>query len=75
MLVSKNIQLLCRRVFKNSNKIKIQEQCERSLSSLEAKERRNELFSLEKKRQRENVGRIEKIEVRYLRTPEDVTHR
>ncbi|XP_026477028.1 39S ribosomal protein L39, mitochondrial-like [Ctenocephalides felis] len=73
MLVSKNIQLLCRRVFKNSNKIKIQQQCERSLSSLEAKERRNELFTLEKKRQREDVGRIEKIEVRYLGTPEDVT--
>lgn len=33
----------------------------------------NELFNLEKKRQREAVGRIEKIEVRYLGLPEDMT--
>lgn len=33
----------------------------------------NELFDLEKKRQRDAVGRIEKIEVRYLGTPEDTT--
>lgn len=34
---------------------------------------RNELFDAEQKRQREQVGRIEKIEVRYLGVPEDVT--
>lgn len=33
----------------------------------------SELFDLEKKRQREAVGRIEKIEVRYLGLPEDIT--
>lgn len=33
----------------------------------------NELFDLEKKRQRDVVGRIEKIEVRYLGLPEDCT--
>lgn len=31
------------------------------------------LFSEEQKRQRENVGRIEKIEIRYLGTPKDTT--
>ncbi|XP_073839616.1 mitochondrial ribosomal protein L39 [Musca autumnalis] len=36
-------------------------------------ERRNELFNEEQKRQRESVGRIEKIEVRYLGLPQDVT--
>lgn len=33
----------------------------------------NELFDLEKKRQQDAVGRIEKIEVRYLGVPEDTT--
>ncbi|XP_031625331.1 39S ribosomal protein L39, mitochondrial [Contarinia nasturtii] len=33
----------------------------------------NELFDLEKKRQHDAVGRIEKIEVRYLGLPEDTT--
>ncbi|XP_077284516.1 mitochondrial ribosomal protein L39 [Arctopsyche grandis] len=45
----------------------------RKASSIEAIEKRNHLFSLEKKRQQESVGRIEKIEVRYLGTPKDVT--
>jgi large subunit ribosomal protein L39 len=31
------------------------------------------LFNKEKKRQNENVGRIEKIEVQYTGTPEDAT--
>jgi large subunit ribosomal protein L39 len=31
------------------------------------------LFTEEKKRQQENIGRIEKIEVQYIGTPEDVT--
>lgn len=34
---------------------------------------RNELFELEQNRQRSAVGRIEKIEVRYLGLPEDAT--
>lgn len=33
----------------------------------------NELFDLEQKRQKDAVGRIEKIEIRYLGLPEDVT--
>lgn len=33
----------------------------------------NELFDVEKKRQRDAVGRIEKIEVQYLGLPEDTT--
>uniref|UniRef100_W8CD29 Large ribosomal subunit protein mL39 n=1 Tax=Ceratitis capitata TaxID=7213 RepID=W8CD29_CERCA len=35
--------------------------------------KRNELFSQEQRRQQEAVGRVEKIEVRYLGLPEDVT--
>lgn len=34
---------------------------------------RNELFDTEQKRQLDQVGRIEKIEVRYLGLPEDTT--
>ncbi|XP_034659499.1 39S ribosomal protein L39, mitochondrial [Drosophila subobscura] len=34
---------------------------------------RNELFAQEQRRQRDAVGRIDKIEVRYLGLPEDVT--
>lgn len=33
----------------------------------------SELFTDEQRRQRENVGRIEKIEVRYLGLPHDTT--
>lgn len=33
-------------------------------------ERQNGLFNLEKKRQRESLGRIEKIEVNYVGLPE-----
>lgn len=43
------------------------------LSRLEALEKRNRLFSMEKKRQIDSVGRIEKIEVRYLGVPKDMT--
>lgn len=43
------------------------------LSSVVIVARQNELFSLEKKRQKENVGRLDKIEVRYLGIPNDVT--
>uniref|UniRef100_T1GW30 Uncharacterized protein n=1 Tax=Megaselia scalaris TaxID=36166 RepID=T1GW30_MEGSC len=35
--------------------------------------RKNEIFNEEQRRQKESVGRIEKIEVRYLGLPEDVT--
>lgn len=42
-------------------------------SAKENREYQNELFTLEQKRQREAVGRIEKIEVRYLGLPEDAT--
>lgn len=35
--------------------------------------RRSDLFTLEQRRQREKVGRIEKIEVRYLGLPNDTT--
>ncbi|ALC43819.1 mRpL39 [Drosophila busckii] len=44
-----------------------------NLSATAALRSRNELFSQEQRRQREAVGRIEKIEVRYLGLPEDVT--
>lgn len=43
------------------------------ISSSEVADRRSELFTLEKNRQREKVGRIDKIEVRYLGLPEDTT--
>ncbi|KAL0811791.1 hypothetical protein ABMA28_009221 [Loxostege sticticalis] len=45
----------------------------RFLSTQEAIERRSHLFTLEKKRQAENVGRIEKIEVKYRGVPNDCT--
>lgn len=35
--------------------------------------KRNELFNEEQRRQKAEVGRVEKIEVRYLGLPEDVT--
>ncbi|KAJ6647538.1 39S ribosomal protein L39, mitochondrial [Pseudolycoriella hygida] len=43
------------------------------LSTIEEQGRRSELFSLEQERQKQNVGRIEKIEVRYLGQPNDTT--
>ncbi|KAL5290848.1 MRPL39 family protein [Megaselia abdita] len=45
----------------------------RNLSHAEAVSKRNTLFNEEQNRQKENVGRIEKIEVRYLGLPDDVT--
>ncbi|XP_072948234.1 large ribosomal subunit protein mL39 [Epargyreus clarus] len=45
----------------------------RSLTTAEATERRHHLFELEEKRQMENVGRIEKIEVQYKGNPEHCT--
>ena len=43
------------------------------LSYDEIKKKRNELFDYEQKKQRESVGRVEKIEVRYLGIPKDET--
>lgn len=43
------------------------------MSSAEIQQRRSELFTLEQRRQRDKVGRIEKIEVRYLGLPNDLT--
>lgn len=40
---------------------------------MEIRKRQNELFDQEQKRQKESVGRIEKIEVRYLGVPNDMT--
>ncbi|CAH0717616.1 unnamed protein product, partial [Brenthis ino] len=45
----------------------------RCLSTKEALERRNHLFVLEKKRQQEKVGRVEKIEVNYKGVPNNCT--
>ncbi|GBP49764.1 39S ribosomal protein L39, mitochondrial [Eumeta japonica] len=45
----------------------------RLLSTQEAVERRNHLFNLEKKRQLEKIGRIEKIEVKYKGLPNNAT--
>ncbi|XP_059055892.1 large ribosomal subunit protein mL39-like [Achroia grisella] len=45
----------------------------RYLSTQEATDRRNHLFTLEKKRQQEKIGRIEKIEVNYKGVPKNVT--
>lgn len=39
----------------------------------EHRQYQNELFNVEQKKQKEHVGRIEKIEVRYLGLPEDTT--
>lgn len=45
----------------------------RCVSSYEGRARRSHLFSREQKRQREDVGRVEKIEIQYKGTPEEVT--
>lgn len=41
------------------------------LSNAEIISRQNKLFGAEQKRQYENLGRVEKIEVKYIGTPED----
>lgn len=43
------------------------------ISSAEIQQRRSELFTLEQRRQKDKVGRIEKIEVRYLGLPSDLS--
>lgn len=45
----------------------------RYMSTAKSIAKRNELFDEETQRQQEAIGRIEKIEVRYLGLPEDVT--
>ena len=47
--------------------------CIGSISKSEVTKRRNEIFDEEKKRQRSNVGRIEKIEVKYLSPQTEAT--
>ncbi|XP_071872174.1 mitochondrial ribosomal protein L39 [Bombus fervidus] len=51
----------------------IQSRYKSILSKVEVRERRNLLFEEEKKRQRDTVGRIEKIEVKYQSPVEDIT--
>lgn len=43
------------------------------LSNAEIQQRRSELFTMEQRRQREQIGRVEKIEIRYLGLPIDTT--
>lgn len=43
------------------------------LSSAEIQERRSDLFTLEQRRQRDRVGRMEKIEIRFQGLPNDTT--
>lgn len=57
---------------KHNLKILMKKTISGCLSSIESA-RRSELFQLEKERQQENVGRIEKIEVRFLGLPSDTT--
>uniref|UniRef100_A0A1L8DS18 Large ribosomal subunit protein mL39 n=2 Tax=Nyssomyia neivai TaxID=330878 RepID=A0A1L8DS18_9DIPT len=51
----------------------MQQIIKRQLSYAEISRRRSELFSAEKKAQKEKIGRIERIEVRYLGLPQDTT--
>lgn len=44
-----------------------------SLSTAEISKKQSELFSKEKKRQYEAVGRVEKIKVKYVGVPKEVT--
>ncbi|KDR10946.1 39S ribosomal protein L39, mitochondrial [Zootermopsis nevadensis] len=53
--------------------ITVQCRCATLQGNAEAKHRRSLLFTKEKERQQKNIGRIEKIEVQYVGTPEDVT--
>ncbi|XP_013193891.2 large ribosomal subunit protein mL39 [Amyelois transitella] len=65
----RHISILTKLAYQN-NAVKVSPLI-RFLSSQEAIERRHHLFSLEKKRQHESVGRIEKIEVNYKGIPND----
>lgn len=44
-----------------------------NLSNEEITRKRNRIFDFEQKKQQDSVGRIEKIEVRYMGTPNDAT--
>lgn len=63
-------------IFRNVLKTTLKNFCVLILGCLsydEVNRKRNEIFDYEQKRQRESVGRIEKIEVRYLGLPQDDT--
>ncbi|XP_055691660.1 39S ribosomal protein L39, mitochondrial [Lutzomyia longipalpis] len=55
------------------NLSRIQLNIKRQISYAEISRRRSELFSAEKQAQKEKIGRIERIEVRYLGLPQDTT--
>lgn len=44
-----------------------------NLSNEEIVRKRNRIFDFEQKKQRDNIGRVEKIEVKYIGTPNDAT--
>ncbi|XP_076294079.1 mitochondrial ribosomal protein L39 [Lasioglossum baleicum] len=54
-------------------KTSIQSRCESMLSKAETRQRKNQLFDEEKKRQKSSVGRIEKIDVKYQSAVEEIT--
>lgn len=58
---------------KFKNHVKFTQNFQGLLSNEEIVKKRNAIFNAESQRQREQVGRIEKIEVRYLGVPEDTT--
>ncbi|XP_070148849.1 large ribosomal subunit protein mL39 [Polyergus mexicanus] len=66
----------CRRLCVSSIKLPAQHllssRCAGTLSKIEAKKRRNQLFDEEKQRQRSELGRIEKIEVTYKSVEDEV---
>lgn len=61
---------LCLHSFKLQSKVS--SKCMSILSKTEAKKRRNMLFDEQKKRDKANIGRIEKIEVKYQSPTEEV---
>lgn len=69
----RHIWILCQNIWLNVVYICIYFIFIGCLSTQEAIERRHHLFTLEKKRQVEQVGRIEKIEVKYKGIPKDCT--
>ncbi|KAL6424472.1 hypothetical protein ACFW04_009909 [Cataglyphis niger] len=66
----------CRRLSVSSLKLSAQHllpsRCAGTLSKIEARKRRNQLFDEEKRRQRSELGRIEKIEVTYKSVQDEV---
>lgn len=43
------------------------------MSTAEDLQKQNKIFNFEQKRQLDNVGRVDKVEVRYMGTPKDMT--